>query len=79
MGVRYEYTSAPFGFYSNAKADTNNWAPRFGFAWSPRPTGGFWQQLLGSDRFVVRGGYAISYDQVFQNILLNNSRNYPAV
>ncbi|MDW8354843.1 MAG: hypothetical protein RMK57_09970 [Bryobacterales bacterium] len=25
----------------------------------------------------VRGGYAIADDPVFQNILLNNSRNYP--
>jgi hypothetical protein len=28
-------------------------------------------------RFVLRSGFAISYDQVFQNILLNNSRNFP--
>jgi hypothetical protein len=72
LGVRYEYTGAPFGYFSNAEPDTNNWAPRIGFAWSPRGNG-----LLGQGRTVIRGGYAISYDQVFQNILLNTARNYP--
>ncbi len=76
LGVRYEYTSAPFGFFSNAEADTNNWAPRLGFAWRPTFDGGFLQTLFGN-RTVFRGGYAISYDQVFQNILLNNARNFP--
>jgi hypothetical protein len=66
LGIRWEYTGAPFGYFSNAKPDVNNWAPRFGFAWkSPL------------SNLVVRGGYAISYDQVFQNILLNVARNYP--
>src|SRR5262249_3715832 len=45
--------------------DANNWAPRFGFAWNPRPSG----------KTVVRGGYAIVFDQQpFQpsvNMLLN--------
>ncbi|MCU0246576.1 MAG: TonB-dependent receptor [Bryobacter sp.] len=76
-GIRYEYTSAPFGFFSNASADKNNWAPRFGFAWSPKADQGMMGKVAGGGKFVVRGGYAISYDQVFQNILLNNSRNYP--
>ena len=73
LGIRYEYTGTPFGYFSNARPDINNWAPRFGFAWSPR--GGGW--LTGNGKLAVRGGYAISYDQIFQNILLNNSRNYP--
>lgn len=76
LGIRYERTSAPEGFFSNAKPDTNNWAPRFGFAWSPKSTDGLMGKLSGG-KFVLRGGYAISYDQVFQNILLNNARNYP--
>jgi hypothetical protein len=73
IGLRYEYTSAPFGFFSNAQADRNNWAPRLGFAWAPRDKN--W--LFGDGKFVLRGGYAITYDQVFQNILLNNGRNFP--
>ena len=46
--------------------DMNNWAPRFGFAWNPRPSG----------KTVVRGGYAVSFDQqplqASVNMLLNS-------
>ncbi len=77
LGIRYEYTGAPFGYFSNAKPDINNWAPRFGFAWSPRRADGFLGRITGGGKLAIRGGYAISYDQVFQNILLNNARNYP--
>lgn len=69
LGLRYEYVTAPYGFFSEAKPDANNFAPRLGFAWNPK------NRFDG--KFVFRGGFALSYDQVFQNILLNNSRNYP--
>ncbi|MGH9948874.1 MAG: hypothetical protein ACRD6X_17005 [Pyrinomonadaceae bacterium] len=69
LGLRYEYVTTPFGFFSNASPDINNFGPRLGFAWNPK---GF---LDG--KFVLRAGFAYSYDQVFQNILLNNSRNFP--
>ncbi len=69
LGLRYEYITTPFGFFSNAKPDINNWGPRVGFAWNPKG--------MMDGKFVFRGGFAIAYDQVFQNILLNNSRNFP--
>jgi hypothetical protein len=69
LGLRYEYVTAPYGFFSNAKPDINNFGPRIGVAWNPK---GF---LDG--KFVLRAGYGLAYDQVFQNILLNNSRNFP--
>lgn len=40
--------------------DTNNVAPRAGFAWD----------IGGDSKNVVRGGYGIYYGQVFQNIVL---------
>jgi Carboxypeptidase regulatory-like domain/TonB dependent receptor/TonB-dependent Receptor Plug Domain len=69
LGLRYEYVTTPFGFFSNAKSDVNNFGPRVGLAWNPK---GF---LDG--KMVFRAGFGVAYDQVFQNILLNNSRNFP--
>ncbi|MFN7943890.1 MAG: TonB-dependent receptor [Blastocatellia bacterium] len=69
LGLRYEYVTTPFGFFSNAKSDVNNFGPRLGLAWNPKN--------FSDGRFVLRAGFAMSYDQVFQNILLNTARNYP--
>ncbi len=71
LGLRYEYVTTPFGFFSNAKSDINNFAPRLGFAYNPKN--------FMDGKLVLRGGFAIAYDQVFQNILLNVSRNFPRV
>ena len=54
-------------------ADKNNFAPRFGFAWTPH----FWKSFLGEDATVIRGGYSIAYDPAFYNILLNISNSAP--
>ena len=48
-------------------ADKNNFAPRVGFAYSPR----FWKHFLGEDATVIRGGFSIAYEPAFYNILLN--------
>lgn len=71
LGLRYEYVTTPEGFFSNAKSDLNNFGPSIGAAYNPK---GF---LDG--RMVLRAGFRISYDQVFQNVLLNVSRNFPRV
>ncbi len=42
-------------------APWNNFAPRFGFAWQP----------MGSNRFVVRGGYGYFYDRVNGNSIIH--------
>jgi hypothetical protein len=61
-------------------ADKNNWAPRFGFAWSPQFEGRVARFLFGGkDASVVRGGYSIAYDPAFYNILLNVSTSTPTV
>lgn len=58
-------------------ADKNNFAPRFGFAWSPKYEHGFMHKLTGSDATVIRGGYAIAFDPAFYNILLNVANSAP--
>jgi outer membrane receptor protein involved in Fe transport len=70
--------SSAAGFYNPAlplsvrtvpltPTDTNNWAPRIGFAYSPK----FWKSFFGEDATVIRGGFSIAYDASFYNILLN--------
>lgn len=58
-------------------ADKNNFAPRFGFAWSPRFEHGLLNKLVGTDATVVRGGFSIAYDAAFYNILLNVQNGAP--
>jgi hypothetical protein len=92
MGLRYEISTVPFGFFGatdqqslNAlvpgpvKKDTNNWAPRVGAAWSPAPSGGFAKKLFGDGDSSIRGGFGITYDILFYNLLLVDASNYPRV
>lgn len=92
LGMRYEYNTVPFGFFGATdeavaavgvprptKTDTNNWAPRAGFAYSPSTTDGFLGKLLGGGKTVFRGGFGIGYDVLFYNILTVNASNYPRV
>ncbi|MBK5257145.1 MAG: TonB-dependent receptor [Vicinamibacteria bacterium] len=80
LGVRYEISTVPLGFFgatdaeslgalvpAPVKKDTNNVAPRIGFAWSPE------------QRTSIRGGYGIGYDVLFYNILTVNAANFPRV
>ena len=92
LGLRYEYSNIPFGFFGATdaeslaalvpgpvKADTNNWAPRAGLAYSPSFQGGLLGALFGDGATVFRGGYGIGYDVLFFNILTVNASNYPRV
>lgn len=55
--------------------DTNNWAPRVSFAYTPR----FWNSLFGHDKTVIRAGYGIYYDNLFTNIVDNSAASSPNV
>jgi len=77
LGLRYEFTAVPRSMQEyalNSIADvpgvlnfaapqpqTKNFAPRLGFAYSPGK----------SATTVIRGGFGIAYDQIFDNIGLN--------
>ncbi len=93
LGLRYENSSVPLGFFGAedqeslgalvpgpVQRDNNNWAPRVGFAWTPRPDGGLLGGLFGGEgQSVFRGGYGVGYDVLFYNILTVNASNYPRV
>ncbi len=38
-----------------------NFAPRIGFAWTPRPSGGWLKSLMGNGQTSVRGGFGMYY------------------
>ncbi|HEV2860319.1 MAG TPA: carboxypeptidase regulatory-like domain-containing protein [Pyrinomonadaceae bacterium] len=91
LGLRYETAGVPLGFFGDpdrsraafaipgpVQRDNNNFGPAFGFAYSPRPSeGSFMHTLFGDGRSVIRGGYRISYDLLFYNILVVNAGNFP--
>jgi hypothetical protein len=74
FGVRYEYTTTPFGIRSQSlneiasvpglaefdqpRAPKNDWGPRIGFAYSPGTSG----------RTSIRAGFGIAYDVHYDNI-----------
>jgi hypothetical protein len=87
-GLRYELAEVPLGLFGATdpeslavlvpgpvETDTNNWAPRVGFAYSPQSNN--W--LLGDGNTVFRGGFGIGYDVIFYNLLTVNGSNYPRV
>ncbi len=64
-------TTFPLEYRTPAKvnSDTNNIAPRLGFAWSPNlPFGG---ERFRNGRTVLRGSFGMAYDPSFFNIVLN--------
>lgn len=52
--------------------DTNNIAPRIGFAYSPHTEG-----IFGGGKTVLRGGFAIFYDSPFSNFVVNAAQSTP--
>lgn len=88
FGLRYEISTAPFGFFGATdpaslaalvpgpvRTDKDNFAPKLGFNWSPRSS----NRLIGDGRTVFRGGYGRGYDVLFSNILTVNASNFPRV
>jgi hypothetical protein len=92
LGLRYEYYGSPENTF-NVSAFTNydpvnfaaphkvngyknNWGPSVGFAWNPKGQG-FFNRMLGGEKMVWRGGFQISYDSAFNNLLSNIAGSSP--
>lgn len=59
-------------------SDRNNFAPRFGFNYSPSFSSGWLSKLTGGpSKMSIRGGYGVFYDRVFTNLFGNSSANPP--
>ncbi len=74
LGIRWEYVDVPYGSklqslnnassvpgvitFNQPKPQKNNWAPRIGAAWTP----------FGRQNTVIRAGFGMAYDQVYQNL-----------
>ena len=52
--------------------DTNNIAPRIGFAYSPHGEG-----MFGGGKTVLRGGFGMFYDSPFSNFVINAAQGAP--
>lgn len=93
-GLRYENYGTPFneaafpafaGFnvpidtVVKQKADNNNFAPRFSFAYTPVFESGFGSAIFGDRETVIRGGFAVNYDVFFSNMLVNTASASPNV
>lgn len=92
LGLRYEYYGAPENTFTVA-AFTNydpvnfaaphkvdgykkNFGPSIGFAWSPK-SANFFNRIMGGEKMVWRGGFQISYDSAFNNLLSNIAGSSP--
>jgi outer membrane receptor protein involved in Fe transport len=85
LGLRYENFGQPANSFrhpafsgfdpekflepNRVNTDNNNFGPAFGLAWSPMFRSGWASRLFGEDKTVWRGGYQISYDAFFTQML----------
>ena len=92
LGLRYEHfgavaNNADFPAFTGFDAplqtrveqqnDNNNFGPRVSFAWSPNFGSSWIGNIVGKDKTVIRGGFAVNYDVFFNNILSNIAATSP--
>ena len=91
VGLRYQTANVPEGMFGAAtpqiaaagvpgdlRPDRNDFAPRFGVAYSPKVDTGWKHRLLGESASVFRAGYGIGYGLVYDDpAILMLTNNYP--
>jgi len=92
LGLRYENFGTPVNVFKVAaftdydpvnfaaphkvQPDNNNFAPSVGFAWNPK--GSSWlERAMGGRKTVWRGGFQVTYDTWFNNLLSNIAGSSP--
>lgn len=71
------FDPAKFLVPNEVESDKNNFGPLVGFAYSPHVSGGPFGWLFGEGKSVIRGGYQVSYDTYFNNLLSNIAADSP--
>ena len=71
------FDPANFLVPNKVKSDNNNFGPSVGFAWTPSFQSGPFGFLFGERKTVLRGGFQISYDTFFNNLLSNIAADTP--
>ena len=71
------FDPAQFLVPNEVETDKNNFGPIVGFAYSPHVSGGPFGWLFGEGKSVIRGGYQVSYDTWFNNLLSNIAADSP--
>lgn len=69
FGPAGSYYGKP-GLYST---QTRNFAPRIGIAWTPEPSMGWLQKLVGHDQTAIRAGFGMYYDNFGPELALSYS------
>ena len=49
--------------------DGHDFSPRVAFAFSPSPSGSFWNRIFGSGKTSIRGGYGLYFDHFGQGVV----------
>lgn len=92
LGLRYENFGMPVNTFAVAAftnydpvnfaaphkvpGDNNNFAPTVGFAWNPKSQN-LIDHMMGGKHMVWRGGFQVSYDTWFNNLLSNIAGSSP--
>jgi hypothetical protein len=71
------FDPAAFLVPNHVNPDNNNFGPIVGFAYSPHVKSGAFGSLFGDGKSVIRGGYQVSYDTFFNNLLSNIAADAP--
>lgn len=71
------FDPAQFLVPNKVNPDNNNFGPIVGFAYTPDFKSGLGRRLFGDRKSVIRGGYQVTYDTFFNNLLSNIAADSP--